>query len=179
MRTNPSTLAHIRNLLVEGAKDEQAKRNAQNLTDNQLLSRSRESFPHFIDSILRILDSEMAYDQKLAQMQGLVKKLKQSADTDPVVKCVVLVSGTEGLIDQQYPYLVGCAAHNNGIKAAVEIYLVVAETGRLPEKLPAHLPKDPFTGRDFGYEVTDEGFALRCQGKEFPRRKDLEFKVRK
>lgn len=178
MQTNPGTLVHLRNLLVEGAKDQQAKENALNLTDDQLLSRSRESFPHSIDSILRILDSEMAYDQKLAQMQGLVKKLKQSADTDPVVKCVVLVSGTEGLIDQQYPYLVGCAAHINGIKAAVEIYLVVAETGRLPEKLPAHLPKDPFTGRDFGYEVTDEGFALRCQGKEFPRRKDLEFKVR-
>jgi hypothetical protein len=35
--------------------------------------------------------------------------------------------------------------------------------------------------RHFGYEITDEGFALRCQGEEFLTRKKslLEFKVRR
>ena len=36
-----------------------------------------------------------------------------------------------------------------------------AETGALPEALPDHMPKDPFSGRDFEYEVTADGFLLR------------------
>ncbi len=81
----------------------------------------------------------------------------------------------------RYPYRVGHQAHINGVKAAVEVYLVIAKTGQLPKTLPDGLPKDPFTGRDFVYEITDDGFALRCQGKEFLSRKNrwLDFKVRK
>jgi hypothetical protein len=181
MRTNPVTLALLRSVLVEKAEDEQAKENARNLTDEQFLSRAREPFPRFIDSIIRILDSEMTYEQKRAQMQRLIDKLKESDDIDPVVKCVILVPGMDAMIERQYPFLVGHAAYINGIKTAVEVYLVVAKTGQLPEKLPDGLPKDPFTGRDFVYEITDEGFALRCQDEEFLRRKNrfLEFKVRK
>jgi hypothetical protein len=181
MRTNPGTLALLRRVLVGRAEDEQAKENARNLTDEQILSRARKPFPRFIDSIIRILDSEMTYEQKRAQMQRLIKKLKEEDGTDPVLKCVIFVPGMDGMIDRQYPFLVGHAAHINGIKAAVEVYLVVAKTGQLPEKLPDHLPKDPFTGKDFVYEITDEGFALRCHDKEFLRRKNrfLEFKVKK
>ena len=89
--------------------------------------------------------------------------------------------GMDYELDRHYPFLIGHQAHTNGIKAAVEVYLTLAKTERLPEKLPDFLPKDPFTGRDFVYETTDEGFALRCQGEEFLRRKNrfLEFKVKK
>ena len=78
-----------------------------------------------------------------------------------------------------YDFQVEQEAWINGIKTAVEVYLVLAKTGKLPEKLPDHLPKDPFTGKDFGYEITDEGFALRCAGEEFKKRKKslLEFRV--
>ena len=181
MRTNPRTLALLRRELVYKAEDEQAKENARNLTDEQILSRSREPFPHFIDSIFRIEDSDMTYEQKQTQMQRLIDKLTEEDSIDPLVKCVILISGTPGMIEQQYPFIVGHSAHINGIKAAVEVYLALAKTGQLPEKLPDHLPKDPFTGRDFVYEITDEGFALRCQGEEFLKRKYrlLEFKVKK
>jgi hypothetical protein len=72
-------------------------------------------------------------------------------------------------------------AHINGIKVALEVYLNVAKTGQLPKTLPVGLPKDPFTGRDFVYEITNEGFALRCQGEDFQGRgkQVLEFKVKK
>lgn len=69
----------------------------------------------------------------------------------------------------------------NAAKAAIEIYLIRAKTGELPDALPGGLPKDPYTCRDFGYDITDEGFALRCQGKQFQRerlRRMLEFTVR-
>ena len=69
----------------------------------------------------------------------------------------------------------------NALKAAIEIHLAKAKTGKLPNVLPNGLPKDPYSCQDFGYEITGEGFALRCQGKQFqrePPRRTLEFKVR-
>lgn len=180
-RTNPAPLRKLRNLLMEKAEDEQAKEITRYLTNEQLLSRAREPFPRFFDSIFRIEDSEMPYEQKYAQMQRLHNKLKDEYAADPVVTYVLQGAGLGYMIDRQYPFQVGHEAHINGIKAAVEVYLVLAKTGQLPEKLPSHLPKDPFTGRDFAYEITQEGFALRCQGKDFQGRgkQRLEFKVRK
>ena len=121
----------------------------------------------------------MTYEQKCAQMQRLINKLKGGDGTDPVTKDIISWANMEGLIDQRYPYYVGHRAHINGVKAAVEVYLVVAKTGQLPETLPEGLPKDPSTGQDFVYEITDEGFALRCQDDEFLSRysRRLEFKV--
>ena len=183
VRMNPTLLATLRNCLVEKAEGEEAKEKARNLTDEQILSRAREPFPRFFDSIFQILDSEMTYEQKCSQMNRLINKLTEEYGSDPVVAYVIR-SCIDGMIEypsRQYPLHVGHAAHINGIKAAVEVYLVVAKTGQLPGTLPEGLPKDPFTGRDFIYEITDEGFALRCEDEEFLRRKNrfLEFKVRK
>lgn len=178
MRTHPALLARTRDLLVERAEDEQAKENTRNLTDEQILSRASEGFLRFFDSIFRIVDSEMTYEQKCAQMQRLVNKLKEGDSTDQIVTFVMPFSGTNPLY--KYPFQVGHVALTNGIKAAVEIYLVVAKTGQLPKTLPDGLPKDPFTGRDFVYEITDGGFALRCKGEDFQGRgkQVLEFKVK-
>jgi hypothetical protein len=182
LRMYPPSLRYLKNALVDTVEDEQAKENARNLTDEQLLSRACEELAHFVDSIFRILDSEMTYEQKRTQMQRLINKQMEGDGTDSVIKAILLsgINMGVGEIDRQYPFLVGHAAHINGIKTAVEVYLVVAKTGQLPEKLPDHLPKDPFTGKDFVYEITDEGFALRCQDEEFLRRKNrfLEFKVK-
>lgn len=45
--------------------------------------------------------------------------------------------------------------------AATEIYLAKANTGQLPQSLPAGLPKDLYANRDFEYERTEKGFVLR------------------
>ena len=181
VQTNPGPLRYMRKQLVEKAENEQAKENARNLTDEQILSRARKPFPRFFDSIFRIVDSEITYEQKCAQIQRLIDKLKEEEGTDPLVAYIINNSDIDVILRRQYRYYVGHQAHINGVKAAVEVYLVIAKTGQLPKTLPDGLPKDPFTGRDFVYEITDEGFALRCQGEEFLERKYrlLEFKVRK
>ena len=181
IRTYPERLARLRNLLVEGAKDEQAKENARNLTDEQFLLRTSEGLQCFLDPIFRILDSEITYEQKRAEMQRIVSNLTEADNTDPVTKDILIMINMRGMINRQYSYYVEHQAHINGVKAAIEVYLVVAKTGQLPETLPEGLPKDPSTGRDFVYEITDEGFALRCQDEKFlssPSRR-LEFKVKK
>jgi hypothetical protein len=69
----------------------------------------------------------------------------------------------------------------NAIKAAIEIYIVKAKSGRLPEELPANLPKDSFSGEDFEYEKTADGFDLRCGAKDLDKNEvyQYEFKVAK
>jgi hypothetical protein len=69
----------------------------------------------------------------------------------------------------------------NAVLAGIEIYLIKAKTGKLPDELPVGLPKDMFSSKNFLYEKTDTGFALTGQGKDLD--KDIvqkyEFKIAK
>ena len=118
---------------------------------------------------------EMTDEQRLAEMQKVLYELGEA----------YRIERTFGLrwplINSLFKSQVRHTAQINIIKAAVEIYLIVAKTGQLPKTLPDGLPKDPVTGRNLVYEITDEGFDLRCHDVEFLRRKykDLEFKVKK
>ena len=68
----------------------------------------------------------------------------------------------------------------NALLAAIDIYIIKAKTGKLPDALPAGLPKDLFSDKDFLYEKTADGFILRCQGKDLGKDKiyDYESKVK-
>ena len=65
-------------------------------------------------------------------------------------------------LDQQYFCL----------KAAVELYLIMAKTGQLPEELPDDLPRDPYTGQNFLYKKNEDGFSLGCRSDVFKRGKE-------
>ncbi|MHC4539765.1 MAG: hypothetical protein ACYS74_08295 [Planctomycetota bacterium] len=180
LRTNPNYLRKLRTVLVEKAEDAQTAKEARNLTDEELLSRARRPYRRFLDSVFRVMASDMPCEWKHARIEELTDELEEEYGDDPAAASVISVCA--GRLPEWYELQVRHQAHLSGIKAAVEIYLVVAEAGRLPAKLPEHLPKDPFTGRDFGYEIMDEGFALRCQGEAFQKgrmRRVLEFRVRK
>lgn len=181
IRTHPARLSKLKSLLVEKAENRQGKQNGLTLTDEQILSRANEGLQRFIDSVLGIVDSEMNYEQKQDAMQRFINKLKEPDGTDPITRDIISEDNMGGLIDQWHSDQVMHQAYINSMKTALEVYLIVAKTGQLPDKLPDYLPKDPFTGRDFVYEKTDEGFALRCQGEEFLSGKNrwLEFKVHK
>ena len=70
---------------------------------------------------------------------------------------------------------------SNAIRAAVDIYTIKAQTGRLPETLPPNLPLDLFSDRDFEHERKDDGFILRCRARDLKEDKihEYEFKVKK
>ena len=57
-------------------------------------------------------------------------------------------------------------SHFNALLAGIEVYLVLARTGKLPDVLPEDLPKDPFSSKDFDYRLTEGGFVIRCRGKD-------------
>ena len=71
---------------------------------------------------------------------------------------------------------------HNAIVTAVDIYIVKAQTGRLPDALPPGSPKDLFSGKDFEYQTKPGGFVLRCRAKDLDKDKKIheyEFKVKK
>ena len=118
----------------------------------------------------------MTDQQKRAKLQKVIDELSEAYAIE------TLTFGFPwNLIDYPFRSQVIHTAHTNSIKAAIELYLIVANTGQLPERLPEGLPKDPYSGKDFEYEITKEGFVLRCPVKPVNERKvrQFEFKVQK
>ena len=154
--------------IINKSKDEDAIEFLQSVSNSLKISIDIET----------IFKSEMTEKQKQVEIKKLADKIQQT-ESEAMAMLTMSFAGMEGMIDPLFKSQVEHEAHINGIKAAVEIYLILAKTGKLPEELPDYLPKDPFTSRDFVYEITDQGFALHSQGEEFLNNQFLEFKIKK
>jgi hypothetical protein len=177
IRMDPERVALWRKEVGENTEDESAKEDTLSLTDKELLMRARQSYDKFLNSVNRIIGSDIPYVEKRAEIQRLSDNLEQEPDTHPVA----LLAPNAQYAISYYRMHIRHAAHFNAIRAATEIYLTMAKTGRLPEMLPDYLPKDPYGGQDFEYETTEDGFVLRCRVKDIDERKvqQYEFKVRR
>jgi hypothetical protein len=162
--TNPDLLEKITNSYVQTNMDDQLKEKTGGLKDEELLTRVWEPYVHFLNVIFKIIDSELPYELKYKEIQRLENRLQKENRSNPVARYATMFGG--GLVARQYGFNIRDAAHSNALKAAVDIYLINARTGQLPDMLPEGLPRDPFSGRDFEYEVTEEGFVLRCKARD-------------
>jgi len=157
----------------------------QKIIDKSAESDTIELFTRFSKAIGKdinfgfLINSEKTDKQKFAEMQKVICEL---GDTFAIEK------SSFGLSWNQISYLIESymvshtaqKAQINCTKAAVELYLIMAKTGQLPEKLPDYLPKDPFTGRDLVYKERDYGFVLGCQSDMFKKGKErFAFHIRK
>lgn len=142
-----------------------------NMTDEELLERSRQSYEKWLNSFFRILESDISYQKKYAELQRLEGELRGEPDDpnsilyhfDPDnVFMIHIYSEPTRLYGMQIRH----RAELSALMTAIEIYRIKAQTGRLPDSLPADLSKDPFSGEDFRYEITDEGFALHCRARD-------------
>ncbi|MHC4300357.1 MAG: hypothetical protein ACYS7Y_24045 [Planctomycetota bacterium] len=163
LRTRPELLETWRQSVSERIEDESASQEILGLTDEELLERARESYNSFLSSANRVMGSEMPYQQKYVELNSLRDELLGRLAHDPVG---ILSLYTMDDVVKYHDLYVRWKANFNAVRAAIEIYLANAETGQLPLVLPAYLPQDPFSGQDFEYEVTTEGFVLRCREKE-------------
>ena len=77
----------------------------------------------------------------------------------------ILTAWLMPVMNRVYSLGIRAETSTNAARAAVEIYIIKAQTGKLPQTLPAGLPKDLFSGKNFQYEKTVDGFILHCQGK--------------
>ena len=144
--------------------------------DEEFFKASREYYSNYVTSVQLALD--LPYPQSHQQLKQLSEKAEeQVADNPAAILSAALWPATTRICTLD----VKANTHFNALKAAIDIYIVRAKTGRLPGTLPADLPKDLFSGKDFEYEKTKDGFILRCRGKDLDKDEihQYEFKVSK
>ena len=160
---------------VLGESDEKKVAEIIKKADEKTLERARRIYSECMNSMLRVLNSPMPYEEAHSQL----KKLENDFDPDDPVSAAA--KAFVPTVPRIVTLKTRAEAHANAIKAGVEILLSRARTGRLADTLPAGLPKDTFSGKDFEYEKTKDGFILRCQGKDLDKDEinQYEFKVKK
>ncbi len=131
------------------------------MTDEEIVARARELRQPFQDGVQAVLDSDMPYELKQAEIERLGAELDGRYAGDTLDRDLWLSAAPPTQIARVHDLHTRAVAYASAIKIAAAVYLEFAETGRLPESLPDHMPKDPFSGEGFGYEVTADGFLLR------------------
>ncbi len=144
--------------------------------DEAFLERNRAYYENYVTNIIAAFD--MPYVEGYAIMKDSAEKMLKDVKENPdLILTEILAPATDRIFSLSTRF----ETHNNAIKTAIEIYMIKAKTGKLPDALPAGLPGDLFSGKAFQYEKTAEGFILRCQGKDLSKDKiyEYEFKVKK
>ena len=179
VRRNPKLLMPEKVFFSAKPKDRSVKKEAMSLTDEGLVTRTAETYSRFIDSVLGEIISDKPYTEKYTELERLKEKLREQEKLDPALSQLSLFAGDS--IPRCYSLRIALTSKLNALKIAIEIYLAIAKTGQLPETLPDYMPKDSYSGQDFEYEITEEGFVLRCRVKAIGARKvqQYEFKVQK
>jgi hypothetical protein len=143
--------------------------------DEEYFAQSREYYMDFIASVQAAF--VLPYEDAYRELEKLNKKVIKEAGINPEAFATSIMSPSVAkLCTNEITF----KTNFNAVNAAIEIHLLKARTGRLPDELPAGLPKDLFSGKDFEYEKTDDGFILRCRGKDLQRDKihEYEFKLK-
>ncbi len=130
--------------IVEGANEE-------------ILAQARQIYSQRAATVLKTFSLSLPYEQAHARLE------KAATDFDPNDPASAAVGAFMPTMSRVYTLKIKAEAQANAVRAGVEICLARARSGRLPETLPEGLPKDAFSGEDFEYKRTDEGFVLRCR----------------
>ena len=128
--------------------------------DEEFFAASREYYSNFISSVQVALD--LPYPQSRNRLEQMHKNAEKQAKDNPAS---ILSASLWPAVTKICTLEVRAKTNANALKAAIDIYITRAKTGRLPDTLPAGLPKDLYSGKDFKYEKTKDGFILHCQGK--------------
>jgi hypothetical protein len=146
--------------------------------DAEFFEKNRVYFKNYMATFRSVQNSSMPYTKAYQKLKQLDEKAKKEAIKDSDATLTTMLAPA---LHHVFNTEVESKTFLNAIKAALEIYIIKAKTGRLPDKLPAGLPKDLFSDKDFQYEKTRTGFILRCQGKNLDKDEihQYEFKIPK
>ena len=144
--------------------------------NQQFFAKNITYWNNYMDGIEAAFD--LPYPQGHTKLKKLDEELSKEFNKNPDATLTTVFGPTWQRI---YTLSIRFNTHSNALKAAIEIYLIKAKTGKLPEALPAGLPGDLFSGKPFQYEKTADGFILRCRGKDLDKDEiyKYEFKVKK
>ena len=146
--------------------------------DEMSLEKCRVHYSNHMSALQNILSATTTYAKKYRELEKLDERAKTEVqdNTDAVLTAFLVPATTKA-----YNLSVRAHALNNATRTAVEVYIIKEKTGKLPDGLPADSPKDSFSGKDFEYEVTKNGFILSCQAEDLDKDEihQYEFKVPK
>ena len=144
--------------------------------DEAAIDRNKEYHKNHVACVIDAFD--MPYAEGYTAIKGLHKKMEEDVKNDPDL---ILTELLEPAVHKVFSLSIRFKTRGNAIRAAVRLYLIKAQTGKLPDELPVGLAKDLFSGKDFEYKKTAGGFILRCQGKDLGKGETYkyEFKVKK
>jgi hypothetical protein len=126
----------------------------------ELFKEARQLYSKCAAEAITVLASSVPYDQAHPRLDELMNGF------DPNEPASAVAGALAPAISRIYTLKTRNEADGNALKAGIDICLRKTESGTLPTKLPVGLLKDPFSGKDFEYERTDDGFVLRCRGKD-------------
>ena len=146
--------------------------------DQALIDKNRDYYINHMDALQTILSTPMTYEKTYTELKKLDEQPKKDVAENTAATITSIVAPAYQKI---YNIEIRENTFSNAVRAAVEVYITKVKTGQLPEELPAGLPKDLFSGKDFKYEKTTDGFILRCRGKDLEKDETYkyEFKVKK
>lgn len=138
--------------------------------DLDFLEASRQYFVQSMAALRRAFEDTTPFETKHKQIRYLDEKTASDEKTNPHAVFAGIFRGNWA---RTYAVHTIAQSSDNKLKVAIHLYRMKAQTGLLPKNLPEGLPKNPFTGEDFGYEKTEDGFILRTEtiglGRDKPR----------
>ena len=146
-----------------------------NKANKEILEQNRRVYTERMKSALTVLSTPMGYERAYSQLKRLSHDFDRN-DQKSMAAGVFMPA-----LDSVLSLKTRTETHANALNAAIDIYLRRTKAGQLPNTLPAELPKDLFSGKDFEYEKTKDGFVLRCRGRDSSKDEihQYEFKVKK
>ena len=158
--------------------EEEVLEEVRKLGGEAFLKKSRDYYTKHMDSVMSVVRSDSSYAKTHQQLTELAQELEKEFEKKPEA---MLTAATTPDASKIYGNMIRSRTQSNALRSAVEVYMIKAQTKRLPDKLPAGLPKDLFSGEDFDYEKTKDGFVLRCRAEDLDKNRihQYEFKVAK
>ena len=140
--------------------------------DEPFLAKNRAYWNEIMDGM------EDAFKLPYKQAFEKLEQLNKQACSDEAKKVTPLVGACLCGWSKIYNLNIRWQSGYNAVKAAVEVYMIKAETGKLPDVLPAVLPMDMFSNKPFEYSKTEDSFILKCPGKDLSKDEICEYKFK-
>ncbi len=166
------TVGGLRNIRTvrpnDGSAAYKTKKKAwDDLDDGELIRLVKERYIPFQKEVRNILAGfEPPYEQADMRLHKLIDAMHEESKDDPLLVTWLLEPRA---LCRARDLFIEIQTEINALNTALEVYLIQAQTGRLPKALPLDSPINPYNNEDFRYKLTDDGFALCLKRPYSPR----------
>ena len=135
------------------------------------INGSIEYLDKYYDTLFTLLDKP--YPQAFNSINQELEKVTDdvnAGNTDAILTATFVPA-----VSRCYNYTALWKTEHNALLTALDIYVISQKTGKLPQKLPNNSYIDAFSGKPFIYEITKDGFTLKCQQEDLVKKTTHEF----